>query len=123
MATITNLPLYQKVASVFHEATECIPPMNMETYDALTASMKLLGLLDPIVTYQDKIIDGRARYLACMETGIMPRFVEWQGDENALAFYIWSKNIARNHFTEGQLAGAFIECEDALNRYFAQVEE
>lgn len=115
---IQDLPLYQEAKGYFHEITHEMPIMDLATYKGLATSIIYLGLLEPIMLYQDKIIDGRARYLACLQTSTLPRFEEWKGDDTTLGFYIWSKNMLRGHYTEGQYAVAYIRCKDALDRYF-----
>jgi len=60
------------------------------------------GLLDAITLYQDKILDGRNRYTACKILGVEPRFIQFNGDDEAALEYVISKNLARRHLNESQ---------------------
>jgi len=73
--------------------------MQGEEFKKFAADIKARGLTDPIVLYQDKILDSCNRYRACHQTGIEPRFEQFPGDDkDALAFVI-SKNIHRRNLT------------------------
>jgi hypothetical protein len=52
--------------------------------------------------YEDKILDGRARYRACLQVRVTPTFREYEGD-NPLGFVI-SANLVRRHLNESQRA-------------------
>lgn len=43
------------------------------------ADIKTNGLSQPITLHNGFILDGGNRYRACMEAGIEPRFVEFEG--------------------------------------------
>jgi N6-adenosine-specific RNA methylase IME4 len=60
------------------------------------------GLLEPIVLFEDKVLDGRNRYREGSAVGALLRFEQYQGDDPAA--YVFSRNIARRHLTEGQRA-------------------
>jgi len=76
--------------------------MSKEEYIALKADIDRFGLMEPIWTYEGKIIDGRHRFKACQELGIEPMFQEWQG-ENLIDFIV-SLNLYRRHLTTSQRA-------------------
>lgn len=85
----------------FHEAAKPILMMGAEEFEQLKADIKANGLLEPIVLYEGKILDGRNRWLACQEVGVEPRYVQYEGD--APVQYVISK-INRRNLTASQKA-------------------
>jgi hypothetical protein len=59
-------------------------------------------LHEPIVVYEDKILDGRNRYRACEAAGTEPMFTVYQGDDPIS--YVISLNLRRRHLDESQRA-------------------
>jgi ParB-like chromosome segregation protein Spo0J len=60
-----------------HALAKLFPPMRPYEYEELKADIARNGLQVPIVLYEERILDGRNRYLACKELGILlelPRF-------------------------------------------------
>ena len=51
-----------------------LPKSDPERFSELVSNIKENGLLEPIVLYEDKVLDGRNRVLACREAGIEPEF-------------------------------------------------
>lgn len=49
----------------FHERANIFPLMEEEELDELIANIEKIELLEPIVLYEDKILDGKNRYLVC----------------------------------------------------------
>jgi ParB-like chromosome segregation protein Spo0J len=86
-----------------HPLAELFPPMTGADFDALVADVQQNGLLDPIVLYDNQILDGRHRYRACQQLGVEPITVEWTGPGTPEAFVI-SKNLHRRQLTESQRA-------------------
>lgn len=84
----------------FHRFADIFPLLAGPEYDELVSDIRVSGLIEPIVTYEDKILDGRNRYRACRDACVEPRFISFDGDD-ALAFVI-SLNLRRRHLNESQ---------------------
>lgn len=107
----------------FHEVANIFPLMQGQEYQQLVQDIKENGLREPIWLHQNKIIDGRNRYKACIDAGIIPEFVEWDGQGSLVAFVV-SLNLHRRHLDESQraLVGAKIKPlfeEEAKKRQLA----
>ena len=76
--------------------------MDPGAFDELAEDIKLNGLLTPIVTYEDKILDGRNREKACEKVGVEPRYVPYAG--STPLSYVISLNLKRRHLDESQRA-------------------
>lgn len=89
----------------FHEYANLFPMMTQEERAALVDDMKRNGYdkTAPIIIYQGKILDGRNRYSAAREIGIIPPSVEYEGND-PLGFVI-RHNLTRRHLNETQRAG------------------
>jgi hypothetical protein len=85
-----------------HPAAALLPEMSDDEYQRLKADIAAHGLLDPIVTLDGQLLDGRHRERACLENHICPRSVEYTGT-NPVG-YVLSKNLHRRHLTESQRA-------------------
>lgn len=88
----------------FHEIANIFPLLDGAELDALVADIKENGLLEPIVTHDGKIVDGRNRYRACELAGVEPRFKEWKQNGVSLISWVIAKNLHRRHLTSSQLA-------------------
>ena len=64
----------------FHPVANIFPMMSKSEFQELKDDILQNGLIEPIWTYQDKIIDGRNRYTACIEIGVKPRFKKWKNN-------------------------------------------
>jgi hypothetical protein len=85
----------------FHEVADIFPMMEGDDFKGLVDDIRKNGLINSIETYQNKIIDGRNRYLACKEAGAEPRFKEWNGS-GSLVDYVISLNLKRRQLSESQ---------------------
>lgn len=85
-----------------HPFADLFPMMNDAEFDALCVDIKTNGLRERIVTYYDKILDGRNRDAACRKMGVQPLYTVYPGND-ALGFVI-SKNLLRRHLTDSQRA-------------------
>jgi len=87
----------------FHEAANLFPLLAGEEFDALVADIRAHGQLEPIVLYDNMILDGRNRYLACQQLGIEPKVSIYRGTLSPVEFVI-SRNLHRRHLTASQRA-------------------
>jgi len=91
----------------FHEYADLFPMLDDDALAELTADVRSNGLLEAIVLYEGKILDGRNRYLACREAGVEPRFTQYDGND-ALQ-YVVSKNLHRRHLKSSQRAAIALD--------------
>ena len=94
-----------------HELAALIPPMSADEYEALRSDVAKQGLIEPIITFEGKILDGRHRYEACQESGTEARFGQYGGTD-PVAFVI-SANVHRRHLTASQKAVVALNVEVA----------
>ena len=83
-----------------HTFATIFPTVDGSELHALAEDIRQHGLREPITLYQEKILDGRARYDACIRSRVEPRFREYEGD-SALEFVI-SANLRRRHLNTAQ---------------------
>ena len=86
----------------FHHYADVFPELTDDRLAELAQDIREHGLLDKIVTFEDKILDGRGRYRACRMAGVEPEFEIFSGDD-PLA-YVASRNLHRRHLTDSQRA-------------------
>jgi ParB-like chromosome segregation protein Spo0J len=79
-----------------HPDALILPLMNPEEFRKFKEDIRVNGLVDPIILFQGKILDGRNRYNACMEPGIDVWARNWKGGMHP-AEYVLSKNYHRRH--------------------------
>jgi ParB-like chromosome segregation protein Spo0J len=53
----------------FHALAEIFPLIKGDEFEELCADIKAHGLREPIVTFENKILDGRNRFRACTAVG------------------------------------------------------
>ena len=93
-----------------------IPKATTEEFTALYEDIREHGLLEPIVTYEGKILDGRTRYNACMQAEIEPKFVEWDGRGDSPLNFVLSENLHRRHLTPSQKAAITLEYKRLISK-------
>ena len=85
-----------------HPLCAMFPEMDEAAFNELVADIGANGLIHPIVTLGNKILDGRHRWRACKQLGVKPETIKYEGDD-AQEFVI-DKNRRRRHLSETQLA-------------------
>jgi ParB-like chromosome segregation protein Spo0J len=74
-------------------------------FEELVADIRKNGLREPILCdAQDRIVDGRNRYRACLAAGVEPRFERAPEEGRALTEMALSRNLRRRHLDESQRA-------------------
>jgi len=86
----------------FHELANVFPMLSDDEAKALAEDIFSHGLQEPITLLDGKILDGRNRYIACLDAGVEPQFTLYKGN-NPVAFVV-SRNLTRRHLGEGQRA-------------------
>ncbi len=80
-----------------HPLAQRMPDMSDTEFNLLKESIEREGLLNPIVLFEGKILDGRHRYRACRELQIVAQFVKYRG--NTPATFVFGNNVPRRHLS------------------------
>jgi ParB-like chromosome segregation protein Spo0J len=82
-----------------HPFSKLFPPISGDDFNALVTDIKANGLLQPIVMYQGKILDGNNRYRAICQGNNEGRYTveEFKGTDAQAQAYVISANIHRRH--------------------------
>ena len=92
----------------FHPAAEAFPMMDKQRFGDLLEDIRRHGQREPITVCEGMILDGRNRFKACMELGIVPKTRTYEGDPWA---YAWSLNGQRRDLVDLQRAAIKILCD------------
>lgn len=101
-----------------HRYAKYFPLMDGEEFDDLVNDIREHGLLEPIVTFEEAILDGRNRFRACKKAGVEPRFTKYRG--NGVITYIISKNVHRRHLSVSQRAVIALDVLPVLEKEAAK---
>ena len=89
-----------------------MPSADEDELESLIDDIRAHGLLDPIVLFEQRILDGRNRAAACEAAGVAPRYVEFHGAREEALMFVVSHNLKRRHLTKQAIADTLVEAED-----------
>ena len=98
-----------------HPIAEVFPLIEGDDFETFADDIAAKGQREPIVIFQNKILDGRNRERACKARGIEPKYTEFSEDDPV--GYVVSKNLARRFMNESQRAMAATKVADLFSQY------
>jgi hypothetical protein len=90
-----------------HPLSAAFPDMSREEYSELLDSVREIGIQNPIVLFEDKIIDGWHRYRASVELDIECPAIDLSEEINPVLFVI-AQNVSRRSLSASQRALAIV---------------
>jgi len=92
-----------------------IPPLSAEEFELLEASIKREGCRDPIITWNDTIIDGHNRYAICIKHNIPFKTIEHSfEDDDEAKLWIIENQMARRNLTPYQRSVLALKSKDII---------
>ena len=101
VAAAFTLHAHSQMAVPFHPAAQLMPRMTDEEFAALRADIDAHGLEQPIALLDGKVLDGRHRELACVQTERKATYVHLPPDTDPTR-YVLSHGLHRRHLTPSQ---------------------
>ena len=95
-----------------HPICLLMPSADEDELQSLVDDIRAHGLLDPIVLFERRILDGRSRAAACESAGREPRYVEFEGTREDALMFVVSHNLKRRHLTKQAVADTLVDAED-----------
>ena len=95
-----------------HPICLLMPSADEHELQGLADDIRAHGLFDPIVLFENRILDGRNRAAACESAGLTPRYVEFKGTREEALMFVVSHNLKRRHLTKQAIADTLVEAED-----------
>jgi len=103
-----------------HPLSNLLPMMSEAELRKLRADILEVGLKEPIMLFEGKILDGRNRYQACRDLDIQPTLEEFHGTEEEALDYVLAKNVQRRQLTASQKAIVALRCLEQIKDDVAQ---
>jgi hypothetical protein len=85
-----------------HPVAAIFPLLDGDELQRLADDIRAHGLLEPIITHEGMILDGRNRQRACELASVEPRYELWQANGQTPTQFVVSRNLHRRHLTSGQ---------------------
>jgi len=107
----------------FHQYANLFPLMAEEDRQRLADDIKNNSQREPIWLFEGKILDGRNRYLACLDVGETPIFEQFEGSESEALSAVISWNLERRHLTSSQCLAVSIEANELAESIAAEAKK
>jgi N6-adenosine-specific RNA methylase IME4 len=104
-----------------HSYAKIFPLLEGNEFEQLVDDVKENGLIHSITLFEDKILDGRNRYRACLQAKVEPKFIEFSGSD-PISFVI-SCNSSRRDLTASQRACCAVNATRLVNRLKREAKE
>lgn len=104
-----------------HPAADAFPMMDANRLNDLIDDIREHGLIEPVIIFEGKILDGRNRYKACLDLGIQPETKQFKG-EDPWAF-VWSLNGARRDLVDEQRYLIWKYCHENSEYFQAEIKK
>jgi hypothetical protein len=85
-----------------HPIASCLPALAESEFNALKEHIRLNGLLNDIILFEEQILDGIHRQRACRELALVARYTRPVISDPYE--YMIGQNLRRRHLTQSQLA-------------------
>lgn len=108
-----------------HPDAGLFPLLDAERFGELVEDIRENGQRVPIVVDgQDRVIDGRNRWLACQKLGIEPRTERIESTEAAdILGFIISTNLKRRDLSSSQRAAVIVDIDERMEAYRQAAQE
>lgn len=107
----------------FHEFANIFPMMGEAELDSLRRDIQENGIREPVWLFEDKILDGRNRWMACLTSGVKPPTKTFVGSREEALSFVRSENLERRHLTGGQATMCGLEFEELFAKLKAKAAE
>lgn len=97
------------LADKFHPAANIFPILSADDFQRLVEDIKANGQREPVKMLDGKIVDGRHRFRACVQLGLMPDTEDVEVTDPVA--YVISLNLMRRHLTVSERAAIAVDIE------------
>jgi ParB-like nuclease family protein len=97
-------PAFDYSALKAHELADLLPMIDGVNFENLKADIAKNGILEPILLFEGRILDGRNRYRAAKEVGTLTpaNFKAFDGTYVEAEAFVFSTNFLRRQMTNAQ---------------------
>src|SRR5690349_23358634 len=82
-----------------HPFARLIPLIAVGDLDRLYDDIRDRGVNEPLVMFEDMVLDGRNRLAVASTLGIPVQLKQFDGTEDQARAFVWSANAARRHLS------------------------